>query len=177
MFFLLVVPFVPYPISEFFCFLFVYFEVVLFFVALIARVAFFLLCSRTLYASTWFAYLESLAFGFYLSRCDHRICVSLGRRIRKDTGGTADVVGYKERFIVKTTTTTTTTTTTGTNRAHILYHYIIRPSCRLLAKAIGKVLANSPRRAQLATDRRLRNTTFNTRYTVPTPVIVLHIQQ
>ena len=25
--------------------------------------------------------------------CDRRICISLRRRIRKDTGGTADVVG------------------------------------------------------------------------------------
>ena len=54
---------------------------------------FFLLCSRTRYASTWFAYFDSLAFGFSLSHCDHRICISLGWRIRKDTGGTADVVG------------------------------------------------------------------------------------
>ena len=65
-FFLLVVSLVPYPISEFFCFSFVQF----FFVALIPRVAFFLLlCSRTRYASTWFAFLESLPFGFSLSRC------------------------------------------------------------------------------------------------------------
>ena len=35
----------------------------------------FLLCSRTRYASTWFAYLASLAFDFSLSPCDHRICV------------------------------------------------------------------------------------------------------
>ena len=35
---------------------------------------FLLLCSRTRYASTWFAYLDSLArFGFSLSHCDHRI--------------------------------------------------------------------------------------------------------
>ena len=39
------------------------------FVALISRVAFFLLCSRTRYASTWFAYLDSSAFGFSLSHC------------------------------------------------------------------------------------------------------------
>ena len=38
-----------------------------FFVALISRVAFFLLCSRTRYASTWFAYLDSSAFVFSLS--------------------------------------------------------------------------------------------------------------
>ena len=39
-------------------------------VALISQVAFFLLCSRTRYASTWFAYLDSLAmFGFPLSHC------------------------------------------------------------------------------------------------------------
>ena len=31
--------------------------------------------------------------------------VSLGSRIRKDIGGTADVVGQKDRFNVKTTTT------------------------------------------------------------------------
>ena len=40
-----------------------------FFVALISRVAFFLLCSRTRCASTWFAHLDSLAFGFSLSHC------------------------------------------------------------------------------------------------------------
>ena len=53
----------------------------------------FLLCSRTRYASTWFAYLDSVAFGFSLSHCDHIIWISPGLRIRKDTGGTADVVG------------------------------------------------------------------------------------
>ena len=53
---------------------------------------FLLLCSRTRYASTWFAYLDFLAFGF-LSHCDHIICISLGWRIRKDTGDTADIIG------------------------------------------------------------------------------------
>ena len=65
-----------------------------FFVALISRVAF-LRCALVpgTLRSTWFAYLDSLAtFGFSLSHCDHRICISLGWRIRKDTGGTADVV-------------------------------------------------------------------------------------
>ena len=39
--------------------------------------AFFLLCSRTRYASAWFAYLDSWEFGFSLSDCcDHRICIS-----------------------------------------------------------------------------------------------------
>ena len=41
-----------------------------FFVPLISWVAFFLLCSRTRYASTWFTYLEPVAFGFSLS---HRL--------------------------------------------------------------------------------------------------------
>ena len=63
--FCLFVSFVPYPISKFFCFLFVLF---FFFVALISRVAFFLWCSRTRYASTRFAYLDSLAFGFSRSQ-------------------------------------------------------------------------------------------------------------
>ena len=49
-FFLLVVSFVPYPISEFFCFFIR--PVLFFFVALISRVAFFLLYFRTRYAST-----------------------------------------------------------------------------------------------------------------------------
>ena len=41
---------------------------------------FFLLRSRTRYASTWFAYLDSLAtFGFSLSHCDHRICIRESR--------------------------------------------------------------------------------------------------
>ena len=40
-----------------------------------------------------------------LTACDHIICISLGLRIRKDTRGTADVVGYKERFNVNTTMT------------------------------------------------------------------------
>ena len=55
----------------------------------------FLLCSRTRYASTWCAYVDSLAtFVFFsVSVCDHIICISLGWRIRKDTEGTADVVG------------------------------------------------------------------------------------
>ena len=54
----------------------------------------FLLCSRTRYASTWFAYLDSLArFGFSLSHCLVTAeFVSLRWRIRKDSGGTADVV-------------------------------------------------------------------------------------
>ena len=68
----------------------------IFFVALISHPVcgvFVLLCSRTRYASTWFAYFDSTAtFGFSLFRCDHRICISLGWRIRKDTGCTADVV-------------------------------------------------------------------------------------
>ena len=38
----------------------------------------FFLCSRTRYASTPFAYVESLAFGFSLSHCDYIICISLG---------------------------------------------------------------------------------------------------
>ena len=42
-------------------------RLVLFFVALTSRVTFFLLCSRTWYARTWSAYLESLAFGFSVS--------------------------------------------------------------------------------------------------------------
>ena len=56
---------------------------------------FFLLCFRTRYASTWFAYLESLrsVWFFCLNVCDRKKCNSLGWRIRKDTGGTADVVG------------------------------------------------------------------------------------
>ena len=63
-----------------------------FFVGLISRVAFLLLCYRTRYASTWFAYLDSLAFGFSLPHCDHWICISLGW-IRKDTECTADIDG------------------------------------------------------------------------------------
>ena len=54
--FLLLVSFVPYPISEFFVFVHLL-RSSIFFVALISRVAFFLLCSRT----RWFAYLDSLA--------------------------------------------------------------------------------------------------------------------
>ena len=50
-------------------FLFFYSSGIIFFVALISRVVFFLLCSRTRYASTWFAYLDSLALGFSLSHC------------------------------------------------------------------------------------------------------------
>ena len=52
--------------------------VLIFFVALILRVAIFFVCSRTRYASTWFAYLDSSAFGISLSHCscDHRICIS-----------------------------------------------------------------------------------------------------
>ena len=43
-------------------------------------VVFLLLCSRTRYANTWFAYLDSLAFYVFLclTVCDHRICNSLG---------------------------------------------------------------------------------------------------
>ena len=54
----------------------------------------FFLCSRTRYASTWFAYLDSLAFGFSLCLWPHSFVpvISLGW-IRKDAGGTADVVG------------------------------------------------------------------------------------
>ena len=39
---------------------------------------FFLLCSRTRYATTWFAYLDSSAFGFSVLLSDHRI---LGRTL------------------------------------------------------------------------------------------------
>ena len=52
----------------------------------------FLLCSSTRYASTWFAYLDSLATsGFSLSHClwPHNLYLYLAW-IRKDTGGTAD---------------------------------------------------------------------------------------
>ena len=49
-------------------FLFLFF-LVFFSVALISWVFFFLLCSRIRYASTWFAYLDSLAFGFSLFYC------------------------------------------------------------------------------------------------------------
>ena len=76
--------------------------VLIFFVALILRVAIFFVCSRTRYATNWFAYFRSLAtLGFSLSVLDHRICISPGWRIRKDAGGTADV-GKKKRFSVKT---------------------------------------------------------------------------
>ena len=58
----------------------------------------FVSCSRTRCASTWFAYLDYLAtFGFSLLTAvlwPHNLyLVSLGWRIRKETGGTADVVG------------------------------------------------------------------------------------
>ena len=95
--FFLLGSFVPYPISEFFCFYSFIIRSSIFF-----RNSYFsfgwlflLLCSRTRYAinSTWFAYLDSLAFGFSLSHCGHIICIALGWRIRKDTGGTADVAG------------------------------------------------------------------------------------
>ena len=69
-------------------------RLVFFFVVLISRVAFFCCALVPGTLSTWFGYLDSLAtFGFSLSHCDHRICVSLGWRIRKDTGSTANVVG------------------------------------------------------------------------------------
>ena len=89
----LLVSFVPYPISEFFSFLFVYQGTSFFFFrsSYFSGGVFFLLCSRTRYASAWFAYLDSLAFGFSLSHCDHRTCTSPGWRIRKGSGGTADV--------------------------------------------------------------------------------------
>ena len=48
---------------------FFYSSSIFFFVALISRVSFFLLCSRTRYVRTWFAYLDSLAFSFSLSHC------------------------------------------------------------------------------------------------------------
>ena len=48
----------------------------IFLVALISRVAFSLLCSRTRYASTWFAYVDSLAFGFSLTVWPHDFYLS-----------------------------------------------------------------------------------------------------
>ena len=81
----------------------------------------FLFYSRTRCASTWFAYLDFLGtFAFSLSHCDHRICISLGWRIRKDTGGTADVVGQKQRFNVKTTTYRIYTSTRPLLFLHVL---------------------------------------------------------
>ena len=77
--FFLLVSFVPYPIWELFCFFIRLVFFCFFFVALISRVAFLLLCSRTRYASTWFAYLDSLAFGFSLSHRDHRACKRFSR--------------------------------------------------------------------------------------------------
>ena len=56
----------PTPSRNYFV-VFIHPRFVWFFVALISRVAFFLLCSRTLYAGTWLAYLDSWAFGFSLS--------------------------------------------------------------------------------------------------------------
>ena len=95
--------FVPYPISAFFCFLFVLVVLYFFFVALISRVAFLLLCSRTRYASTWFAYLDSLAFGFSLSHRDHRACKRFSR-MKNQHGhwvccGYRRSTGRKKRFI------------------------------------------------------------------------------
>ena len=98
LFVLLVVSFAPYPISELFCFwAFVFYSFSFFFVALtgISReVFFFLLCSRTRYASTWFAYLESSAFGFslYHCLCPQNLYLS---RMKNQNGQwvTADVVG------------------------------------------------------------------------------------
>ena len=68
---------------------------------------FFLSCSRTRYASTWFAYLDSFSDVWVssVSLCvTTQFCISLRWRTRKDTGGTA-VIGYKGLFNVKTTTT------------------------------------------------------------------------
>ena len=78
--------FVPYRISEFFCFFF--------------RLSTFLLvfcCALvpgTLALDLPSLILQRLVF-LCLTVCDHRICVYLGWRIRKDTAGTADVVGRK----------------------------------------------------------------------------------
>ena len=76
-------------ISKFICF----YSFVIILVVLISRWRC-LLCSRTRYAGAWFVYLDCLAtFGFLcLTVCDYIICISLGWRIRKNTG-TADVIG------------------------------------------------------------------------------------
>ena len=64
---LILILYVPYPISEFFS---VVIRLVFFFrSSYFSGGVFFLLCSRARYASTWFAYLDSLAFGFSLYHC------------------------------------------------------------------------------------------------------------
>ena len=104
-FFLCFVSFVPYPISELFCFLLVqyFFSYLLFLGWLFCCCCALVPCTLALDLPTLI--LQRLVF-LCLTVCDNRICISLGRRIRKDTGGTADVVGQKERFNLKTTTTT-----------------------------------------------------------------------
>ena len=65
-----------------------------FFVALISRVFFCCaLVPGTLALGLATLILWRRLFFLFHCSCDHRICISLGWRIRKDTGGTADVVG------------------------------------------------------------------------------------
>lgn len=66
----------------------------------------YMLYSRTLYVSTWPAYLDFFATLdlLCLTVCIHIIRISPGWRVRKDTGGAADVVGLQEQFNEKNTT-------------------------------------------------------------------------
>ena len=69
--------------------------------------------------------------------------VSLGWRIRKDTRGTADVAGYKERVNVKTTRTTTSLSceiVTG-NYAGACYYSCVRHVLRGVYDVIFKNVA------------------------------------
>ena len=90
--------FVSCLISEFMCF----YSFSILFAVLISRVAF-LLCSRTRYVNTWFAYLDSFATLVFLCLTvlwPQNSYLPLEWRIRKDTGCTAESCRWVEKTVL-----------------------------------------------------------------------------
>ena len=110
--------FVPYPISVFFFFIrSSYFS----------GGVFLLLCSRTRYASTWFAYLDSLALVFlWITVCDHRICISRMKNQEEHWGYRR--CRWVERTVLceDTTTLSTYTFLCTTQLAKLSFNHSIR---------------------------------------------------